>query len=128
MISHTAHFHEHVDVGEWLLVAQEASYAGSGRVFGSGAVFTAGRHARVDVRAGQHGARGGGDDRPQTRDVAVSTDDDTGIEAELDAWLRRNWDPDLLVSEWWERVGDAGWTAPTFRSSGVGAGTRVARR
>jgi acyl-CoA thioesterase-2 len=40
VISHTAHFHEHADVGEWLLVAQEASYAGRGRVFGTGAVFT----------------------------------------------------------------------------------------
>jgi acyl-CoA thioesterase II len=40
VISHTAHFHDHADVGEWLLVAQEASYAGNGRVFGSGAVFT----------------------------------------------------------------------------------------
>ena len=40
VISHTAHFHDHADVGQWLLVAQEASYAGNGRVFGSGAVFT----------------------------------------------------------------------------------------
>jgi acyl-CoA thioesterase II len=40
VISHTAHFHDHGDVGEWMLVAQEASYAGHGRVFGSGAVFT----------------------------------------------------------------------------------------
>jgi acyl-CoA thioesterase II len=40
VISHTAHFHEHGDVGDWLLVAQEASYAGRGRVFGSGSVFT----------------------------------------------------------------------------------------
>jgi acyl-CoA thioesterase len=40
VISHTAHFHDHADVGKWLLVAQEASYAGNGRVFGSGAVFT----------------------------------------------------------------------------------------
>jgi acyl-CoA thioesterase II len=40
VISHTAHFHEHADVGEWLLVAQEATYAGRGRVFGSGSVFT----------------------------------------------------------------------------------------
>jgi acyl-CoA thioesterase II len=42
VISHTAHFHDHADVGDWLLVAQEASYAGNGRVFGSGAVFTQG--------------------------------------------------------------------------------------
>ena len=40
VISHTAHFHDHADVGQWLLVAQEAGYAGNGRVFGSGAVFT----------------------------------------------------------------------------------------
>jgi acyl-CoA thioesterase II len=40
VISHTAHFHDHADVGEWLLLTQEASYAGNGRVFGSGAVFT----------------------------------------------------------------------------------------
>jgi acyl-CoA thioesterase-2 len=40
VISHTAHFHEHADAGQWLLYAQEASYAGRGRVFGSGSVFT----------------------------------------------------------------------------------------
>jgi acyl-CoA thioesterase-2 len=39
VISHTAHFHDHADVGQWLLVTQKASYAGNGRVFGSGAVF-----------------------------------------------------------------------------------------
>ena len=40
VISHTTHFHDHADVGQWLLVAQQASYAGNGRVFGSGSVFT----------------------------------------------------------------------------------------
>ncbi len=40
VISHTCHFHERFDVGQWLLVAQQATYAGRGRVFGSGAVFT----------------------------------------------------------------------------------------
>ena len=40
--------------------------------------------------------------------------DDAGIEPELEGWLTRNWDPELLVTEWWERVGDAGWTAPHF--------------
>jgi acyl-CoA thioesterase len=39
VISHTAHFHDHTDVGGWLLVAQQATYAGNGRVFGSGSVF-----------------------------------------------------------------------------------------
>jgi len=40
--------------------------------------------------------------------------DDAGLDQEIDAWLERNWDPDLTVAEWWERVGDAGWTAPHF--------------
>jgi acyl-CoA thioesterase II len=40
VISHTCHFHEPFDVGDWLLVTQEATYAGRGRVFGAGSVFT----------------------------------------------------------------------------------------
>jgi acyl-CoA thioesterase II len=40
VISHTVHFHEHADVGDWLLFTHEASYAGHGRVFGKGTVFT----------------------------------------------------------------------------------------
>jgi acyl-CoA thioesterase II len=40
VISHTCHFHEPVDIGDWLLVAQSATYAGRGRVFGSGVVYT----------------------------------------------------------------------------------------
>jgi acyl-CoA thioesterase len=41
VIAHTAHFHERFDLGDWLLVAQQATFAGNGRVFGSGTVFTA---------------------------------------------------------------------------------------
>lgn len=40
VIAHTAHFHERFDVGEWLLVSQQSSYAGRGRVHGSGNVFS----------------------------------------------------------------------------------------
>jgi acyl-CoA thioesterase II len=40
VVAHTSHFHEPFDVAEWLLVAQEAIYAGRGRVFGIGSVFT----------------------------------------------------------------------------------------
>lgn len=42
VISHTAHFHERFDVTDWLLVTNEGSYAGNGRIFGKGAVFTRG--------------------------------------------------------------------------------------
>jgi acyl-CoA thioesterase II len=40
VISHTAHFHDGADVSRWLLLTQEATFAGNGRVGGSGAVFT----------------------------------------------------------------------------------------
>ena len=40
VVAHTTHFHEPFDVGDWLLVVQEATYAGRGRVFGVGSVFT----------------------------------------------------------------------------------------
>jgi acyl-CoA thioesterase II len=40
VIDHIAHFHEALDVSQWLLVAQQATYAGRGRVYGSGSVFT----------------------------------------------------------------------------------------
>ena len=40
VISHTVHFHDHADVGDWLLYVVEGTFAGNGRVFGSGSVFT----------------------------------------------------------------------------------------
>lgn len=39
VISHTAHFHDVADVGDWLLFVHEGTFAGNGRVFGKGAVF-----------------------------------------------------------------------------------------
>jgi acyl-CoA thioesterase II len=39
VISHTAHFHEGADVSRWFLLTQEATFAGNGRVGGSGTVF-----------------------------------------------------------------------------------------
>jgi acyl-CoA thioesterase len=39
VISHTCHFVDRFDVGDWLLIAQQATHAGNGRVFGSGTVF-----------------------------------------------------------------------------------------
>ena len=37
-------------------------------------------------------------------------------------WLEENWDPDLTVEAWWERVADAGWTAPHFTPEQGGRG------
>lgn len=40
VIGHTVNFHERFDAGDWLLVAQEATYAGRGRIHGRGLVYT----------------------------------------------------------------------------------------
>jgi acyl-CoA thioesterase len=40
VIAHTTHFHDPAPAGGWLLLVQDAAYAGRGRVFGSGSVFT----------------------------------------------------------------------------------------
>jgi alkylation response protein AidB-like acyl-CoA dehydrogenase len=41
---------------------------------------------------------------------------------ELDGWLADNWDPDLTVGEWWERLGPAGWSAPSLPEGSFGRG------
>jgi acyl-CoA thioesterase-2 len=40
VIGHTVNFHERFDVGDWLLLAHEATYAGRGRIHGRALVFT----------------------------------------------------------------------------------------
>src|SRR5207249_3395045 len=53
-------------------------------------------------------------------DTASRTDVD--VVAELRAWLEENWDPDLPVGEWWERLGTSGWAAPTWPQESYGQG------
>ncbi len=42
--------------------------------------------------------------------------------SEVENWLEENWDPDLTVAEWWERLGLAGWSAPTYPTNAYGKG------
>lgn len=41
---------------------------------------------------------------------------------ELRAFLEDNWDPDLTVGDWWERLGTAGWAAPMLPADCYGRG------
>jgi alkylation response protein AidB-like acyl-CoA dehydrogenase len=41
---------------------------------------------------------------------------------ELQSWLDDNWDPDLTVGEWWERLGMSGWAAPLLPVGSYGRG------
>jgi alkylation response protein AidB-like acyl-CoA dehydrogenase len=54
--------------------------------------------------------------------VTETTDSRTGSEIidELRAWLDENWDPDLTVAQWWEKLGTAGWAAPTLPKNAYG--------
>jgi|SRR5581483_1572883 len=54
-----------------------------------------------------------------TIDVPSSQDE---LIDELRAWLEDNWDPDLTVAEWWKRLGEAGWAAPTLPVHAYGRG------
>ena len=53
-------------------------------------------------------------------DTATATAQD--VTAEVTAWLETNWDPDLTVGEWWERLGTSGWAAPTWPVEWYGKG------
>jgi len=50
--------------------------------------------------------------------MSTATQDD--VITELTAWLEDNWDPELTVGEWWERLGLAGWAAPNLPSNAYG--------
>src|SRR6266540_442285 len=48
--------------------------------------------------------------------------DDANLVVELKSWLDQNWDPDLTVGEWWERLGTSGWGVPTWPTEWFGKG------
>ena len=55
-------------------------------------------------------------------DTAERTSPSTDAVAEVTAWLEENWDPDLTVAEWWERLGLSGWAAPGLPENAYGKG------
>jgi len=44
------------------------------------------------------------------------------VRAEVAAWLTENWDPDLSVAEWWDRLARSGYAAPSFAPDAWGRG------
>ena len=53
-------------------------------------------------------------------DTADRTTTSGDVVAEVKDWLADNWDPDLTVAEWWERLGTSGWAVPTWPSDWFG--------
>jgi len=55
-------------------------------------------------------------------DTAERTSNTSDAVEEVTAWLEENWDPDLTVAEWWERLGLSGWAAPGLPEHAYGKG------
>ena len=55
-------------------------------------------------------------------DTATETAATDELLEELRGWLSDNWDPDLTVAQWWERLGLAGWAAPGLPTNAYGKG------
>ena len=58
----------------------------------------------------------------QTHTSPAPARDTAELVDELRTWLEDNWDPDLTVAQWWERLGSAGWSAPTLATDAYGKG------
>jgi alkylation response protein AidB-like acyl-CoA dehydrogenase len=55
-------------------------------------------------------------------DTADTAPTDDGFLVELQSWLDSEWDPDLTVAEWWEKMGTEGWSAPAWPEAHFGRG------
>jgi alkylation response protein AidB-like acyl-CoA dehydrogenase len=53
-------------------------------------------------------------------DAPVAAESDLIVE--LKTWLDENWDPEITVGEWWERLGTSGWGVPTWPTEWWGKG------
>lgn len=42
--------------------------------------------------------------------------------ADIRSWLEENWDPELSVEQWWERLGLAGWSSALLPTNAYGRG------
>jgi len=70
----------------------------------------------------------GGTMTDTTTEKSGTATDTTSAEApdelidELRTWLEENWDPELTVGEWWQRLGLSGWAAPSLPTNAYGKG------
>jgi alkylation response protein AidB-like acyl-CoA dehydrogenase len=55
-------------------------------------------------------------------DTAARATNTADVVDECRTWLEENWDPELTVAEWWERLGLAGWAAPGLPENAYGRG------
>ena len=54
--------------------------------------------------------------------TATSASDLDTVLGELTEWLEVNWDPELSLRDWWQRLGEAGWAQPHWPREWYGRG------
>ena len=54
--------------------------------------------------------------------TATSASDLDAVLGELTEWLEVNWDPELSLRDWWQRLGEAGWAQPHWPREWYGRG------
>ncbi|MGZ8734479.1 MAG: acyl-CoA dehydrogenase family protein, partial [Acidimicrobiia bacterium] len=47
---------------------------------------------------------------------------DEMVAEQVRGWLAANWDPELTVAQWWERLAGSGYAAPTWPEEDFGKG------
>ncbi len=52
--------------------------------------------------------------------MAVMTDE--LVRDDVRGWIADNWDPDITLAEWWERLCESGWAVPTWPEEWFGKG------
>ena len=52
--------------------------------------------------------------------MAVMTDE--LVRDDVRGWIADNWDPDITLAEWWERLCESGWAVPTWPEQWFGKG------
>ena len=60
--------------------------------------------------------------RDEGIDEQVEDAETAALRKEIRTWLESNWDPDLTVGEWWERLAEDRWAVPTWPESDWGRG------
>ncbi len=54
--------------------------------------------------------------------MSTATPTKTSVRDEAEAWFRENWDPDMPLGDWWQRLAQSGWGFPSWPEKWFGRG------
>lgn len=54
--------------------------------------------------------------------MSTATPTESNVRDEAEAWFRANWDPELSLGDWWQRLAQSGWGFPSWPEAWFGRG------